>query len=782
MNRRVQVNTPLPPSELLFRSMHGEEALSTLFEFDVDMVSESAQLDLRQLLSQSVTLRVDRGWSQPRFLNGQVVRCKMVGRATPTSRHYVYRATLRPWLWYLTQTKDSKIFQEQSVPDVIREVLAEYDHPVEFKLSGSYRKWDYCVQYEETDFAFISRLMEHEGMYYWFRHEEGAHTLIITDDVAHHEPFADLESIPYFGPDRVVQPDREYVSRWEPAEQVTPGSFATADYDFKKPAASLDVLRSNPGPYSHGDLEVYEWMGGYTDPDQGEHYSRVRLEGLQARQSEASGQSNSTGLAPGYLVTLSNHPRLSENREYLVRAARYCIQESGYSTDDDGESLFEVEFIMVPATIPFRAPRVTPLPRTHGPQTAKVVGKPGEQIWTDHYGCVKVQFRWDRYGKKNENSSCWVRVSSPWAGGGFGGIQLPRVDDEVIVDFIGGHPDRPIIIGRVYNASNMPPWDLPGNATQSGFLSRSKDGDRSTANALMFEDRAGMERIWLHAERDLATEVEANETHTVEGDRTTLIMGSDALTVMGVRTSTTHGHESETFLSGADRTVTGDVNETVTGNETRTFVGDIIETITGNVDETITGDLTQTTTGMVTRTITGDVTDETTGNVDETITGDLTQTTTGAVTRTITGAVTDETTGAVSETVTGDVASKIDGTLDQTVTGSVTINAQTDMTVTTPKWTVNVTGPTSFWQDSYAHGTPMRLNVVGLSADAWGMRGQVYGVNAQWALVKLDGAKYKDKSGLVEMKKDVVRLTTAAAAKIQAGGAYVSNQIINLFT
>src|SRR5690606_30143634 len=339
-----------------------------------------------------------------RYLNGQVTRCKLIGRASATSRYYIYRAVVRPWLWYLTQTTDSKIFQEKSVPDVIREVLADYEFPSEFKLSGSYRTWEYCVQYQETDFAFISRLMEHEGIYYWFRHEDGKHVLVLTDDISQHEPYPGLDSLPYIGPDRVVQADKEHISRWEPAEQFTPGKFATVDYDFKKPAASLDALRSNPGSYANGDLEVYEWMGGYTEPDQGEHYSQVRLEALQAQQSQAPGHSNAHALAPGRLFTLLNHPRQAENREYLIQKVVYQIRESDYASSEGDTSLFELDFAAIPSNVPFRPARVTPLPRTHGPQTARVVGKPGEQIWTDRYGCVKVQFRWDRYGQTNENS------------------------------------------------------------------------------------------------------------------------------------------------------------------------------------------------------------------------------------------------------------------------------------------------------------------------------------------------------------------------------------------
>lgn len=781
MNRTVKVSTSLPGDTLIFRTLHGEEELSTLFEFEVEMLSESHSLDLKQLLSQPLTMSIDLGMAGTRYLNGQVIRCKLIGRASATSRYYIYRAVVRPWLWYLTQTTDSKIFQEKSVPDVIREVLADYEFPSEFKLTGSYRTWEYCVQYQETDFAFISRLMEHEGIYYWFRHEDGKHVLVLTDDVSQQEPFPGLETLPYIGPDRVVQPDKEHISRWEPAEQVTPGKFATVDYDFKKPAASLDALRSNPGAYANGDLEVYEWMGGYTEPDQGEHYSQVRLEALQAQQSQVTGHSNAHALAPGRLLTLFNHPRQVENREYLIQKVVYHVQESDYSSTGDDISQFEVDFAAIPSSLPFRPARVTPLPRTHGPQTARVVGKPGEQIWTDRYGCVKVQFRWDRYGQTNENSSCWVRVSSPWAGGGFGGIQLPRVDDEVIVDFIGGHPDRPIIIGRVFNASNMPPWDLPGNATQSGFLSRSKDGDRNTANALMFEDVAGGERIWLHAERDLTTEVEANELHTVDGDRNTVIAGNDTLTVMAARTSTTQGQETEIFMAGADRTVTGAVNETITGDETRSVTGNVIETIAGNVDETITGNLTQTTTGDVTRTITGPVVDTTTGTVDETITGDHTQTTTGTVTRTITGDVTDTVTGAVTHTVTGDTTSTLTGTLTKTVTGAVTVNADTGVTVTTPSWTLNNTGPTAFWQAMYAKGTPARFTVTGAAADLWGLRGQAYVLNLQYAVVKLDFFDFKNDNGQIELTQKLAKVSMTAAAKLSTGGMNLYSKVMNIF-
>jgi len=566
--RLVKAHTPLPPEQLKFRGMHGAESLSQLFELEVELVSESYSLDMKSLLGKPLTLEIETAAAAPRYLSGHITRCVLVGRENNTSRYTIYRATVRPWLWYLTQTSDNKIFQNKNVPDVIREVLKDYGYPVEFKLVDSYRNWEYCVQYQETDYAFISRLMEHEGIYFWFKHDKGKHTLVLTDDITQHEPMPDYEQIPYYGPDRITIPREDYIYKWEVAEQITPGAFATTDYHPLTPAASLEARRNNPGAYDHGDLEMYEWQGGYTDPDDAEHYTRVRLEDLQCRQEQSAGSANARGLSPGHLFTLRNHPRQAENREYLVVSTYYRIRESGYASGQPEPGSFDLEFVVLPTSTQFRAPRVTPIPRTHGPQTATVVGKQGEEIWTDKMGRVKVQFHWDRYGKKDENSSCWVRVSSPWAGGGFGGIQLPRVRDEVIVDFIGGQPDRPIVIGRVFNANNLPPWDLPDNATQSGFLSRSKSGTPATANALMFEDKSGSERIWLHAERELCTEVEANELHSTDQNRTTTIGENDTTKIGGNRDIKVTGTDNLRIQKGREVFVKGHEDYTVKASRT----------------------------------------------------------------------------------------------------------------------------------------------------------------------------------------------------------------------
>ncbi len=499
--RSIVAHTPLG-SSLAFRQMSGSEGLSQLFDFDIELIADNYNVDLRKLLGKPLTLEMET-LSGSRFLNGQVTRFELIGRENASSRYYIYKARVRPWLWYLTQTSDNKIFQQKSIPDVIKEVLGEYGYPFEMKLSGTYRSWEYCVQYQETDFAFVSRLMEHEGIYYYFKHEDGQHTLVMTDDISSHGPTPGYYSIAYYGPDRLSRPQEEYISLWEVVAQITPDGYATTDYDFTKPGASLDAVSKRSGGSENGNLEMYEWQGGYQETDHGEQYSRVRLQELQSLQEQVRGIGNARGIAPGYTFNLKNHPRASENKEYLVVSVNYRMSVSGYSTGTGSEDFYEESFIALPASIQYRAPRTTPIPRTYGPQTARVVGPAGEEIWTDRYGRIKVQFHWDRYGKKNENSSCWVRVSSPWAGGGFGGLQLPRIKDEVVVDFIGGCPDRPIVLGRVYNANNMPPVDLPGQANISGFRSQSVFGDQSTTSMLMIDDTLGSELVTLRSQMNM---------------------------------------------------------------------------------------------------------------------------------------------------------------------------------------------------------------------------------------------------------------------------------------
>ncbi|WP_395349415.1 type VI secretion system Vgr family protein [Variovorax sp. UC122_21] len=556
MARVVTAHTPLGEDQLLFRSMHGSEGLSQLFEFEVDLLSPNTSVDMKAMLGKPLTLEIKTLTGTPRYLNGQITRFTLIGRDAASSRYMVYRASVRPWLWYLTRTSDCKIFQNKSVVEILEEVLGEYGFALEKKLTASYRQWDYCVQYQETDFAFVSRLMEHEGIYYFFKHEKNQHTLVLADDMSAHETLPEYPRISYVSTDRVGDPGREAIDQWEVTEEIRPGTYVVDDFDFKKPKADLLTTRSQPRGNDHGQYEMYEWLGGYSDAGQGEHYARIRLEEAQAQAELDIGHATVRGMAPGYRFTMQNAPRDEDNREYLIVSVLYNLREGGYASGN-GEGDYGFQFGVQPTSFPYRAPRVTRIPTTNGPQTATVVGPAGEDIWIDKYGRVKVQFRWDRYGQRNEDSSCWVRVSSAWAGSNFGAVNHPRIGQEVVVDFIAGCPDRPLIIGRVYNADQMPPLELPAKATVSGFISRTIKGDGELANHFVIDDDPSNESIKIHAQKDFVIEVENDETHTVEGNRTTHVHKNDELTVDEARTTTVNnGLDHAIYKSGSKLEVT----------------------------------------------------------------------------------------------------------------------------------------------------------------------------------------------------------------------------------
>ncbi|RST52522.1 type VI secretion system Vgr family protein [Variovorax sp. DXTD-1] len=577
--RIVKAHTPLAEDQLMFRSMHGTEGLSQLFEFEVDLVSPSVSLDMKSVLGKPLSLEILTA-GEPRFLNGQIVRFTMVGKEAGTSRYVLYRATVRPWLWYLTRTSDCKIFQNKSVVDILEEVFADYNFAFEKKLSGSYRQWEYCVQYQETDFAFVSRLMEHEGIYYYFKHDKNQHTLVLADDIGAHETLPGYPKISYLAADRDPDPFQEVIDQWQVTEEIRPGTYVVDDYDFKKSKADLMGMRSQPRGNPHDTYEIYEWMGGFSEAEQGEHYSCIRLEEAQSQAERDVGHCSVRGMAPGYRFTMQNCPRQDDNREYLIVSVAYALREGGYESGA-ADSHYSFSFAVQPTSYPFRPPRVTPMTRTNGPQTATVVGKVGQEYWVDQYGRVKVQFRWDRYGKSDENSSCWVRVSSAWAGSNYGAVNHPRKGQEVIVDFIGGHPDRPIIIGRVYNSDQMPPLELPAKVTVSGFVSRSQDGTPANANEFILDDAPGSELVRIHAEKDFELDVEADERDTIAGDRTTTVTGNDTLTVGKARTTTVKaGLDHAMYQTGSKLEVSGGLTEH--------FFNDRIEITTkGGAEETV---------------------------------------------------------------------------------------------------------------------------------------------------------------------------------------------------
>ncbi|MEW9680468.1 type VI secretion system Vgr family protein [Pseudomonas sp. TE50-2] len=528
--RLAQINSPLGPDKLILAEMGGSEELGRLFDYELQLTSDDPAIDLNQLLGKPMSLSVQQSVGTSRHFHGIVARCS---QSVDQGQFASYRVTLRPWLWLLTRTSDCRIFQHLSAPQIIKQVFRDLGFSdFEDLLSRNYREREYCVQYRETSFDFVSRLMEEEGIYYFFRHEQERHVLVLADAYGAHQKAPGYETVPYYPPDGQHR-ERDHINDWHLAQEVQPGSLELNDYDFQRPSARIDVRSAMPRPHQAGDYPLYDYPGAYEQTQDGEHYARTRLESLQSLHERVELRGNARGLGSGHLFSLSNFSRQDQNREYLIVAARYYVhQERLESGGGSGAAQFESNLSCIDAQQSYRPVSSSLRPIVKGPQTAVVVGPAGEEIWTDQYGRVKVHFHWDRHDQSNENSSCWIRVSQATAGKNWGSIQVPRIGQEVIVSFLEGDPDRPIITGRVYNAEQTVPYDLPGGATQSGMKSRSsKGGSPANFNEIRMEDKKGAEQLYMHAERNMDTVVEQSETLSVGINRTQTVGMLETITI-----------------------------------------------------------------------------------------------------------------------------------------------------------------------------------------------------------------------------------------------------------
>jgi type VI secretion system secreted protein VgrG len=579
----ISFKCPLPQDTLRFESMTATQQVSALDSLELTLLADKADIAAEKLLGQpaSVTLLLRQGGK--RFFHGLVTR---FGQGLARGRFVQYQATLRPWLWFLTRTSDCRIFQDMTVKEIVEKVFADHAGIAhfEFKLMRSYRKRGYCVQYRETDYNFVARLLEEEGIYWFVDHSEAGHKLMLVDDGSALKPAKFAEKLPYHDNTGMAPPDTDFISGWSFAREVRTGKTALTSYDFERPATQLLVEHSQSRSHPLDDYEQFDFDGEYVQKPDGQQLVDSQLEEQQARFERQSGSSTARALAVGHLFRLERHPRGDQNKEYLCLQTSIAVQVAAHEAGN-GSDEFHCHFEAMPSAQPFRPERRTPKPFVQGPQTAVVVGPAGEEIFTDKYGRVKVQFHWDRYGQKNEKSSCWVRTSSPWAGKNFGFVQVPRIGQEVVVDFLEGDPDRPLITGRVYNAQQMPPWDLPANATQSGVLTRSsKGGAYGNANALRFEDKKGSEQVWLHAEKNQDIEVENDETHWVGHDRTKTVDHDETTHVKHDRTETVDHHEDITV--GVNRTESVGANETINIGSNRSISVGANETATVAVQRT----------------------------------------------------------------------------------------------------------------------------------------------------------------------------------------------------
>jgi type VI secretion system secreted protein VgrG len=658
--RVMELSTPLGRNVLLFHHMDTREELSRLAEFELGMLSERADIVLDDILGKNVTVRLELHDGGDRYFNGYVTRFAQGGML---GRYYRYSATVRPWLWFLTRTADCRIFQDLTVPEIIRKVFD--DHTVaDFKLAltDTYRKRNYCVQYRETDFNFVSRLMEQEGIYYYFTHTEARHTMVLADGYSAHSPFEGCESLRFNSGQRVVSPDGEYVSSWQYGREIHPGRFAIDDYDFERPAVDLEVGSPVARAEALPEYEVYDYPGEYLQKSDGKQYVQARVDEQLSRYELAHAESNARGIHVGCLLELTDQPRADQNREYLVTAATHALASNEYETGDSPGATCACSFSALSSRQQFRPGREARRPTVQGPQTAVVVGPAGDEIHTDKYGRVKVQFHWDRYGKKDENSSCWVRASHPWAGKNWGMVALPRIGQEVIVDFLEGDPDQPIITGRVYNAEQMPPYDLPANKTQSGILSRSsKGGTPANANQLRFEDKKGAEQVFLHAEKNQDIEVENDETHWVGHDRHKTVDHDETTHVKHDRTETVDNNETITI--GVNRKEAVGSNETISIGANRSEQVGVNETIAIGANRSITVGASETATVALQRTHTVGVNETiTVGAAQEITVGAMQAVTVGANQTVTVGVNQDMTVGAKqSVTVGSDMSESVGG-------------------------------------------------------------------------------------------------------------------------
>lgn len=463
----------------------------------------------------------------------------------------VYELRLEPWLKTLTHTSDYKAFQNKNVVDILDEVLDEYPWPVEKRLVENYPTRAWQVQYGETDFDFIQRLMQEWGIYWWFEHNENSHTLVLADAINVHKACADSPLVCYY--QKGLKLDKEFIHTITANESLRSGQWVLNDFDFMKPRSLLKSTVANPRETGLAEYEHYEWPGDYFTKSEGEMLTRIRMEEQRSPGSRVQGSGNIRTLMTGFTFTLENYPTAEVNREYLLVQTTLFIQDNAQHSGQEQHFSYSTSFELHPTSEVYRPQRTLSKPHTKGPQSAIVTGPAGQEIWTDKYGRVKVQFGWDRYGKNDENSSCWVRVSYPWAGKGFGGIQILRIGQEVLVDFKNGDPDLPIIVGRTYNQDTMPPWGLPGAATQSGFYSHTIGGGPTNANALRFEDKPGGEEVWLHAEKDQRIEVNNNESHWVGNNRLKVIDKTETA-IIGEKRSLTVQMD-DTSLAGQNKTI-----------------------------------------------------------------------------------------------------------------------------------------------------------------------------------------------------------------------------------
>ncbi len=562
--RPMTVEGVLGPDALLLEAYHGVEGVSRLFTFELDMISEDREIEAADVLGTALLLRMDLPDGEQRFIHGLVNRFTQSDVQAEFSR---YEAEIVPWTTLLTYSRQSRIFQEMTVLEIVEQVFGDLGHSdFDLRCTRPYAKREYCVQYRETDWAFVSRLLEEEGIFYFFEHEEERHLLVLADDNQAFEPAAAGGSF-LFDTDGVIG-ETDVIRSLAQERSIHSGKVVLRDYDYLNPSVSLEAtLEGEPEVSGLTSLEIYDYPGDYSTLDDGDRIARLQLEAREAEYHTVRGDGDVRALCSARTFELRGHPLSGHNREYLVRTVRHHARNAGVRSRGSGGFEYRNEFLALPSEVPFRPARRTPAPVVHGPQTAVVVGKSGEEIWTDSHGRVKVQFHWDRHGQLDENSSCWLRVATPWAGKGYGSLTIPRIGQEVVVGFLEGDPDRPLIVGSVYNAEQTPPLDPTEGGMSQGMISRSTPGGGGF-NQISVNDTAGEEGVTVHAQFDMSTTVGNDATEDVGNNRTASVATNDALTVGADQTLEVGGNREASVGGNESKSVGADQATSVGGGQT----------------------------------------------------------------------------------------------------------------------------------------------------------------------------------------------------------------------
>ncbi len=591
-NRLLRMDGDYTAPDLFLKSAVVRDGISRLTETTVEFMSKNKALKLEDVVGYSLDLIIEKEDASERKFLGTCISAEYIGLY---QGYGLFQAEVRPWLWFLTRRQNCKVFQELSAVDIIKEVLSDYgfDGHLDNKLSGTYKPRLYCVQYRESDFDFICRLMEEEGIYYFFSHEASDVKMVLADSVSAYQAVEEGPDLQFFFREEQFRRRADHIFEWTAGERVTSGKVTLNDYNFEAPKSPLKSTKAMAkGKHSHKTYEVYDYPGHYRKGPLGENYAKVKIEAEAIRHQTWNGAGNVRTLEVGRTFKLKDHPRGDDKTDFLISQATYYLQiETDYEDEDtlgsitgsrlefdpENRDTYRCVFEVVPKASQYRAALTTPWPEIGGMHTAVVTGPKGEEIYTDKYGRIKVQFHWDRIGEKDDKTSCWVRTVMPWSGKSWGMMAVPRIGQEVVIQFEEGDPDRPVCTGMLYNADTMPPWELPANMTQSGVKTNSSKGGDGF-NELMMEDKKDAELVRFQAEKDYQQIVKNNADITIGLEKKD----------KGNLTQTIHANKVETIKTG-DHTF-----KVETGNQEIFIKTDHKETIEGKATQKVTGDTAQT--------------------------------------------------------------------------------------------------------------------------------------------------------------------------------------------